>query len=81
LENFGIPGPVISGVKAITKLKGEDYLDYIIRVAKESNARKVKIKDIEDNLNDVIPGSKHMVNMYKLAKWILEMVENGKLEI
>jgi len=81
LENFGIPGPALSAVKAITKHEDEEYIDYIKRVAKEPNARKVKIKDIEDNLNSTPPCSKQRANVYKLAKWILELVEAGELKI
>jgi len=76
-----MPGPVISAVKAITKQKNEEYKDYIMRVAKEPNARKVKIKDIEDNLNS-IPQCGHLrADKYKLSKWILEMVDEGRWEV
>lgn len=81
LENFGIPGPVISGVKAITKRNDEDYIDYIVRVAKEPTARKVKIKDIEDNLNSTPKCTDQRAGKYKLAKWILEKIDNGDWEI
>lgn len=81
LENYGIPGPVLSAVKAITKRDGEDYIDYIMRVAKEPNARKVKIKDIEDNMTDHPKCTKQRREKYSLAKWILEMIDSGKWEI
>lgn len=81
LENFGMPGPVVSAVRAITKREDEEYVDYLMRVAKEPNARKVKIKDIEDNLSSTPPCTKQRASKYKLAKWILEMVDSGKWEI
>ena len=81
LESLGIPGPVLSGVKAITKRDGEDYVDYIVRVAKEPSARKVKIKDIEDNLNSTPPCTNQRASKYRLAKWVLEKIDNGDWEM
>ena len=81
LENLGIPGPVLSAVKAITKRDGEEYIDYIKRVAKEPTARKVKIKDIEDNMSDHPKCTNQRKGKYMLAKWILEMVDSGKWEV
>ena len=81
LENFGIPGPVISAVKAITKRGGEEYVEYIMRVAKDPTAIKVKIKDLEDNLNSTPVCTRQRADKYELARWILEMVDNGNWEI
>lgn len=44
--------PVIGAVVAITKVKGESYEDYLIRVKSNPIAREVKIADILSNLGD-----------------------------
>ena len=47
----GIPIDVVDAVLALTKVKNENYEIFIERVLKNSLASKVKIADIEDNIN------------------------------
>ncbi len=47
----GIPSQVVEAVKALTKPKGVDYMQYLQGVKANEIARQVKLKDIEDNLN------------------------------
>lgn len=51
LKNIGMPKDVIEAVKVLTKEKREDYSQYIKRVKQNSIARRVKIADLEDNMN------------------------------
>lgn len=52
LVRLGVPGEVIRAVKAITHLRGEPNEAYWKRVAGDPLARRVKIEDIGDNLDE-----------------------------
>jgi len=47
----GIPNDVVTAVLCLTKQAGENYQDFVLRAKQNPIARKVKIADIEDNLN------------------------------
>ncbi len=47
----GIPAEVVKAIVCLTKNEGEDYQDFVTRAKKNILARKVKIADIEDNIN------------------------------
>ncbi|MDH5179062.1 MAG: GTP pyrophosphokinase [Gammaproteobacteria bacterium] len=47
----GIPGEVVDAVVCLTKRDGESYEDFVDRVSKNSLARRIKLADIEDNIN------------------------------
>lgn len=51
LSEKGFPDEVIQALKVMTKEKTEDYFNYIQRVSRHSIARKVKIKDLEHNMD------------------------------
>ena len=51
LLNAGIPQQVVDAVKSLTKRRGESYEDFIDRVLQNDLAVRVKIADIEDNIN------------------------------
>lgn len=51
LLNEGIPDEVVTAVLCLTKQADEAYQDFILRAKQNPIARKVKIADIEDNLN------------------------------
>jgi len=51
LEAMGIPKKIVNAVKAITKGEDEDYDAFIRRVGRNKLARRVKIADLEDNMN------------------------------
>ncbi|MEX0719943.1 MAG: HD domain-containing protein [Balneolaceae bacterium] len=42
---------VIQGVEALTKSDNEQYSDYLLRVARNKDALKVKLADLQDNMN------------------------------
>lgn len=51
LRRMGFSDNVLSGVDAITRRRGEGYDDYIDRVMTNPLAVKVKIADLDDNMN------------------------------
>jgi len=51
LVSKGFSVTIINAVDAMTKRPGEDYMHYITRVAGNALAVKVKLADLEDNLD------------------------------
>lgn len=51
LKAQGFSDKVLSALKCLTKIKGEDYQTFIQRVATNPLAVKVKIQDLEDNMD------------------------------
>jgi (p)ppGpp synthase/HD superfamily hydrolase len=51
LKQEGFPDEILEALDYLTRRKGEDYQDFITRVAGNPLARKVKLADLEDNLN------------------------------
>jgi (p)ppGpp synthase/HD superfamily hydrolase len=47
----GIPPIVVEAVQLLSKEEGENYHDFVDRVAENPLATKIKIADIEDNIN------------------------------
>ncbi|MDD1606636.1 MAG: GTP pyrophosphokinase, partial [Methylococcaceae bacterium] len=47
----GIPSIVVEAVLCLTKQADENYSDFVLRAKQNALARKVKIADIEDNIN------------------------------
>lgn len=45
------PDKIVFAVKYVTKIKEEDYFEFIKRCSLNPIAREVKIKDLEDNMN------------------------------
>ena len=51
LRQMGYSEKIIQAVDSMTKRKGEDYEDYLKRVKQNPIARKVKLADIEHNMD------------------------------
>ncbi len=51
LQAEGFPEAVLAALKCVTKHEGEDYEDFVKRSASNSLARRVKIADLEDNMD------------------------------
>jgi (p)ppGpp synthase/HD superfamily hydrolase len=51
LEREGFAGEVLAALNCLTRRPGEDYQEFILRVSMNPLARKVKLADLEDNLN------------------------------
>lgn len=52
LRELGFEQTVLDVVDKLTKRPGEKYVDFIERISNEPHAVRVKIADIEDNLED-----------------------------
>ena len=51
LKNDGFPDTILTAVEFVTKRIGESYADFINRVKENPLALKVKIYDLEDNMD------------------------------
>lgn len=51
LKNSGFSEAITQAIDCLSKRNGESYDDFILRVANNALARKVKIEDIKDNLD------------------------------
>ena len=51
----GFKPDIVTAIAALTRRNGEDYFDFIRRVAANSIARAVKIADLRDNLDPSRP--------------------------
>ena len=69
LLNKGIPSKVIEAVKCLSKLDGEDYEDFISRVLENELATKIKIVDIEDNINILRLNTLSDKDLKRIAKY------------
>jgi len=51
LREAGFSEAVVAGVDGLTRREGESYEDFIARIAPDPLARRVKLADIEDNMD------------------------------
>jgi (p)ppGpp synthase/HD superfamily hydrolase len=51
LRSEGFSEEVLAAVDCLTHRKDEDYFDYVARAGANPLARKVKLADLEDNMN------------------------------
>ena len=51
LKEIGFPQDIVEAIDALTKRKGEQYEDFILRIKFNGMAKRVKIEDIKDNMN------------------------------
>lgn len=51
LEKEGFPEPLLTALRCVTKQEGEPYEQFVERSASDSLARRVKLADLEDNLD------------------------------
>ncbi|HTL18503.1 MAG TPA: hypothetical protein VL793_14800, partial [Patescibacteria group bacterium] len=51
LADQGFPAPIIDALKAVTKKEGEPYEDFVKRSAANPLAKRVKLADLEDNMD------------------------------
>lgn len=63
-------GPVTASlVQTLTHHKDDTYLEYILTVKRNEIATRVKLADLEDNLNGA---TGTLRDKYMMARWILE---------
>ncbi len=51
LKKEGFPGDIINSVKLLSKTRYQDYNKYLDNISKDDIAKKVKLKDLEDNMD------------------------------
>jgi (p)ppGpp synthase/HD superfamily hydrolase len=51
LKKEGFPDDLLEALKAVTKQEGEDYEQFVRRSAANPLARRVKLADLEDNMD------------------------------
>ncbi|HBO2935171.1 TPA: HD domain-containing protein [Pseudomonas aeruginosa] len=69
LREDGFPESVISAVVALTRRKGESYEAFIDRVRIHPLARKIKLLDIEDNMNLLRLNAVTEKDLQRIAKY------------
>ncbi len=79
LKNEEFDAYILEALDCLTKRKGEEYQKFIERIKKNKLAVKIKILDIEDNLNaarlqkvenkDVLRINKYIVALSELREW------------
>ena len=70
LEKYYDPSiDVMDALRAITKTKGQTYLDFILQVKENKIATYVKIEDIKHNLSNLEDGN--LREKYLMALWML----------
>ena len=80
LRNAGYPKPVLEAIDCLTRRKGESYEDFIRRIKPNPIARKVKLADLEDNMDlsrISSPQSKDLERVDKYRKFWTELRELG----
>lgn len=73
LKEVGFDDEIIEGIKSVTRNKGETYNQFIDRASLNSRGKRVKLADIEDNMDiSRIPNPSEKdysrVEKYKKAK-------------
>ena len=51
LARQGFPPAVLEALRSVTKKEGENYEDFVRRSASNSLARRIKLADLEDNMD------------------------------
>tara|TARA_B110000495_G_C22701247_1_gene412809 strand:+ start:67 stop:555 length:489 start_codon:yes stop_codon:yes gene_type:complete len=71
LIDAGFPKIVVEMVRDVTKLPGENYFDFIMRVQESPNigSKIIKLADLEHNMSDLEDGSQKA--KYQFAHYIL----------
>ncbi len=66
------PKKVLEAIKVLTRIKGENYFEYImcIRDSHDADIISIKVADIKDNLKDHNEGSRK--DKYRFSLYVLE---------
>lgn len=80
LYGYEFSDRIIDGIKCLTKVKGESYLDYQTKVKSNSDAIKVKICDLEHNLDVSRLSNITSKDMERLKKYSIFYDELIKIE-
>ena len=84
IEREGFPAVVVEGLRAVTKLPGEedDYPAFITRAMQNATGRRVKLADLRDNsdvnrLGEITPLDLARLEKYRLAIERIERFESA----
>lgn len=70
LSAAGFSARVTEALALLTRKRGEPYMEYVARLAKNPDARAVKLADLADNLNESrLPGPLTDRDRQRLAKY------------
>jgi len=83
LKEEGIPADVIEAVAHVTKHEGEDYETFVRRAAEHPVARRVKLADLEDNMDlrrisDPTESDFARLKKYRSAYALLKALNEGQ---
>jgi (p)ppGpp synthase/HD superfamily hydrolase len=62
---------VIDAVVLLSKIKGQNYVDYLTNIRSNPIARAVKLADLEHNMSDLKPCN--LLDKYNLSVWFLKL--------
>lgn len=65
----GIPAEVVEAVRYLTKNEGEEYMQFVARAKQNTLAAKVKIADIEDNIDVLRLASLDEADLARVRKY------------
>jgi (p)ppGpp synthase/HD superfamily hydrolase len=65
----GISSEVVEAVLCLTKQAGENYPEFVLRAKQNALARKVKLADIEDNINVLRLLTLNDTDLARIAKY------------
>jgi (p)ppGpp synthase/HD superfamily hydrolase len=65
----GIPSEVMEAIQYLSKNEGEEYQDFVARAKRNKIAAKVKITDIEDNLDVLRLSSLEEADFARIQKY------------
>lgn len=69
LRERGFPPAVVDAVDGLTRREGESYEDFVRRAAQDPVARRVKLADLEDNMNVRRLGTVTQDDVERLARY------------
>lgn len=81
LRQKGFDGDILEAVALLTRSDSQVYMDYIYKLKMNSLARKIKIADIEDNMDPrrvISPGEKDVKKLSRLREAQRVLTANDK---
>ena len=69
LLSQGLPSNIVEAVQVLSKIENETYDQFVVRVKSNELATKVKIADIEDNINILRLDSVNNYDLERVAKY------------
>jgi (p)ppGpp synthase/HD superfamily hydrolase len=84
LKERGFPPHILRALDCVTKRDGEDYLDFVARSASNPIALRVKLADLEDNMDirrlpKIMPRDQKRLSRYMAAhQWLLRRLDSPR---